>query len=80
LLSSGKADWNGINKCRDQIYAMLAQPDPSQRDALLNKLREAKENIEPHFQAVDEALAGAFREVKNRLGEALTAVPTGVEA
>jgi hypothetical protein len=80
LLSSGKADWNGINKRRDEIDAMLEKPDESQRDAFLNKIREVQENIEPHFQAVDEALAGAFREVKNRLGEALTAIPAGVEA
>jgi hypothetical protein len=79
LLNSGKIDWDGIKKCRDDIDAMLDQPDDSQRDAFLNKLREAQENIEPHFQAVDEALAGAYREVKNRLGEALTAVPPGGE-
>jgi hypothetical protein len=75
LLSSGKIDWNEIDKCRDEIGVLLESPDESQRDAFLNKLREAQENIEPHFQAVDEALAGAFEEVKNRLGEALTAVP-----
>lgn len=80
LLNSGKVDWNAIQTCRDDIDAMLANPEPPQRDAFLIKLREAQENIEPHFQAVDEALAGAFREVKSRLGEALTAVPAGVEA
>ena len=80
LLNSGKVDWNGIGKCRDDIDALLAGADAPQRDAILIKLREAQENIEPHFQAVDEALAGAFREVKSRLGEALTAVPAGVDA
>jgi hypothetical protein len=80
LLNSGKADWNGIQQCRDDIEAMLGSQDQPQPDAFLNKLREAQENIEPHFQAVDEALAGAFREVKSRLGEALTAVPVGVAA
>jgi hypothetical protein len=80
LLNSGKADWSAIHKCRDDIDAMLAGSEPGQRDAFLIKLREAQESIEPHFQAVDEALAGAFREVKTRLGEALTAVPAGVDA
>jgi hypothetical protein len=80
LLSSGKVDWNGIQQCRDEIDAMLASAGQPQRDAFLIKLREAQDNIEPHFQAVDEALAGAFREVKNRLGEALTAVPAGAQA
>ena len=80
LLTSGKADWTGIQECRNDIEAMLETPEQPQPDAFLNKLREAQENIEPHFQAVDEALAGAFREVKSRLGEALTAVPTGVAA
>jgi hypothetical protein len=80
LFNSGKVDWNGIGKCRDDIDALLAGADAPQRDAILIKLREVQENIEPHFQAVDEALAGAFREVKSRLGEALTAVPAGVDA
>ncbi len=80
LLNSGKADWSAIQKCREDIDAMLAGPEPAQRDAFLIKLREAQESIEPHFQAVDEALAGAFREVKTRLGEALTAIPAGVDA
>jgi hypothetical protein len=80
LLNSGKVDWNAIRKCSDEIDAMLASAEAPQRDAFLIKLREAQESIEPHFQAVDEALAGAFREVKSRLGEALTAVPAGAEA
>jgi hypothetical protein len=80
LLNSGNVDWAGIQQCRDDIDAMLSSPEQPQRDAFLIKLREAQENIEPHFQAVDEALAGAFRVVKIRLGEALTAVPTGVNA
>jgi hypothetical protein len=80
LLNAGKADWNAINKCGGEIDAMFDKSDASLRDAFLNKLREARESIEPHFQGVDEALAGAFQEVKNRLGEALTAVPVGVAA
>jgi hypothetical protein len=80
LLNSGNMDWNAIAQCRDGIDAMLSQSEQPQRDLFLIKLREAQDSIEPHFQAVDEALAGAFREVKIRLGEALTAVPTGVEA
>jgi len=80
LLNSGKVDWNGILQCRNNVDAMLSQPEPLQGDAVLIKLREAQDNIEPHFQAVDEALAGAFREVKIRLGEALMAVPSGVTA
>jgi len=75
LISSGNSDWQEIEKCRDEITAMLDNADESQRDAFLNKLRQGQDYIEPHFQAVDEALAGAFREVKNRLGEALTAAP-----
>jgi hypothetical protein len=80
LLNSGGADWSGIDKCRETMDAMLEKAEQCERQAFLNILREAQENIEPHFQAVDEALAGAFREVKNRLGEALTAVPAGAEA
>jgi len=80
LLNSGQADWSAIDKCHEQMGAMLDKPDQCERQAVLNVMREAQENIEPHFQAVDEALAGAFREVKNRLGEALTAVPAGAEA
>jgi len=80
LLSSGKVDWSAIRQCRDDVDAMLSGPEQPERDAFLIKLREAQDNIEPHFQAVDEALAGAFREVKTRLGEALTAVPAGAEA
>src|SRR5215510_7983155 len=75
LISSGNSDWQEIEKCRDEIAAMLESADESQRDAFLNKLRQGQDYIEPHFQAVDEALAGAFREVKNRLGEAFTAAP-----
>ncbi len=75
LISSGNSDWQEIEKCGDEISAMLDNADESQRDAFLNKLRQGQDYIEPHFQAVDEALAGAFREVKNRLGEALTAAP-----
>jgi len=80
LLNSGKVDWNAIQQCRDDIDAMLSSAEQPQRDAFLIKLREAQDSIEPHFQAVDEALAGAFREVKTRLGEALTAVPAGADA
>lgn len=80
LLNSGAVDWAGIHSCRDTIEALIASPQPPPADIFLDKLREAQETIEPHFQAVDEALAGAFWEVKARLGEALTAVPAGAEA
>jgi hypothetical protein len=80
LLNSGVEDWNSIHGCREAIEALIGSPEPPPADTFLDKLREGQEIIEPHFQAVDEALAGAYREVKTRLGEALTAVPAGVPA
>jgi hypothetical protein len=78
LLSSGKTDWVEITRCQDAIEAMLPNLEESVRDSFLNSLRETQDNLEQHFKALDEALAGAFLDVKDNLGEALMAVsPAG---
>jgi hypothetical protein len=76
LLSSGKTDWGEIAACQDGIETLLPKLGESvpDRDSFLIKLREAQDNLEQHFKGLDEALAGAFLEVKNNLGDALLAV------
>lgn len=75
LRSSGKYQWDIINRCQQEMAGAPGEGDASTGNLRFReRLRKAQRNLELHFGSVDNALAQAFGRIKEAIGMTLLTV------